>query len=123
MNEISNGHRIPNGGERGASDRLTLDRHGDLPHSFYADNRQAMTIKGVTDVLSFDDCGVLLITTCGQLSLEGTGLHVTVLNTKEGVVEVTGKLYGLFYDDDHDPSVEGGNKHKGKRGFFGRLLS
>lgn len=93
----------------------------DQSHSFSAINREAMTVRGVTEVLSFDDTGVLLVTTCGRLSLEGTGLHITVLNTRDGIVEVTGRLCGLLYDD--EPDVSGLDKHKGKRGFFGRLLS
>ena len=92
------------------------------PHSFFANNRESMTVRGVTEVLSFDESGVFLVTTCGQLTLEGTNLHVTVLNTKDGVVEVTGKLCGLLYDD-NEPTVNGSDKHKGKRGLFGRFLS
>ena len=103
--------------EKRTSDNATVP-----PHSFFANNRESMTVRGVTDVLSFDETGVLLVTTCGQLSLEGYDLHVTVLNTKDGIVEVTGRLCGLLYDDPQDP-VNGSDKHKGKRGFFGRLLS
>ena len=93
----------------------------DQQHSFTAQNRETMVVHGVTEVLSFDEMGVLLMTTCGQLSLEGNHLRVTVLNTKDGIVEVTGRLCGLLYDD--EPDTSGSEKHKGKRGFFGRLLS
>ena len=93
----------------------------DQQHSFTAGNREIMTVSGVTEVLSFDDLGVLLMTTCGQLSLEGTNLRVTVLNTKDGVVEITGRLCGLLYED--ETASSGSEKHKGKHGFFGRLLS
>ena len=108
-------------GEHAISDKLTEEHRSEKPHSFYADRREGMIVRGVLDVLSFDDSEVLLVTTSGHLSLEGTSLHVTVLNTKDGIVEITGKLYGLLYDDD-DPALNG-SKHKGKRGFFGRLLS
>lgn len=108
--------------ERPSSERHTTDAPSKQSHSFYAADRQVMTVRGVTEVLSFDENGVLLVTTCGEMNLEGTGLHVTVLNTKDGIVEVTGRLCGLlYYDNDH--SDEGSDKHKGKRGFFGRLLS
>ena len=105
-----------------SGDKVAPGYMTEQPHSFSATNRQTMLIRGVKDVLSFDENGVLLITTCGQLTLEGTGLHVTVLNTRDGVVEVTGKLYGLFYEDS-ESYTNNSDKHKGKRGFFGRLLS
>ncbi len=92
------------------------------PHTLYASDRQSISLHGITDVLGFDEATVFLVTSCGRLTLEGSGLHITVLNLSDGVVEVTGKLYGLFYEDpssDKDRS----DKHKGKRGFLGRLLS
>ena len=73
-------------------------------------------------MLGFDESTVFLVTSCGRLTLDGSGLHITVLNLTDGVVEVTGKLYGLYYEDaasDQDRS----DKHKGKRGFLGRILS
>lgn len=121
MNGINDDRRGVTG-ERISIEKRTVDPATAQPHSFYAVNRESMTVRGVTDVLSFDETGVLLVTTCGQLSLEGADLHVTVLNTKDGIVEVTGKLCGLLYDDQQD-LIDGSDKHKGKRGFFGRLLS
>lgn len=118
QNEL--GNRGGSMGDRSPRERIPVD-NPQPPHSFYADNRQSMTVRGVTDVLSFDETGVFLVTTCGRLNLEGTGLHVTVLNTKDGIVEVTGNLCGLLYFD--NDSHEGTDKHKGKRGVFGRLLS
>ncbi len=92
-------------------------------HSFLSHDRASMSVSGVSDVISFDENEVLLVTTVGKLSLEGTGLHVNVLNTRDGLVEVTGKLYGIYYDDNEDPSRGGSDKHKGKRGFFGRFFA
>ena len=122
MNGMTDDRRGPTA-EGLSKEKHAPDTSSKLPHSFYANERQTMTVRGVTEVLSFDENGVLLVTTCGELSLEGAGLHVTVLNTRDGVVEVSGKLYGLLYYDNDSSSNEGSNKHKGKRGFFGRLLS
>ena len=119
---VTNDDRRSMTGERISIEKRTSESAAASPHSFYANNRENMTIRGVTDVLSFDENSVFLVTTCGKLSLEGDDLHVTVLNTKDGMIEVTGKLYGLLYDDQQD-FPNGSNKHKGKRGFFGRLLS
>jgi sporulation protein YabP len=89
--------------------------HGDGPlHSVQAQNRREITVTGVREVVSFDETGVLLVTTCGQLSVEGEDLHVTTLNTRDGVVVVTGILNGLLYENETTPEGQG------KRSRFGR---
>ena len=91
----------------------------EVVHRLSAVNREAITVQGVKDVLSFDEQGVLLVTPCGSLALEGENLHVTVLNTKDGVVEVTGKLNGLLYDDGVSSDQQ---KSGGKGRSFGRFF-
>lgn len=74
-------------------------------HTLWVVGRSEITVKGVTDVHSFDEGLVDLDTVCGRLTLEGRDLHVVVLDTKGGVVSVTGQLTGLLYEDtDADPS-------------------
>ena len=80
-------------------------------HSFYSENREGMKIRGVSEVLSFDEGGVSLDTPFGNMAVEGEGLRVTTLNTEEGVVEITGKISGVYYYD---------AKPAAKRGLFGR---
>ena len=85
------------------SDRTIRDLNGHestpVSHSITSQDRRTITVRGVREVISFDDGGVDLLTVCGRLTLEGEGLRVTVLNTKDGIVEVTGKLCGLLYED------------------------
>ena len=88
-------------------------------HSLLAVNREAMSVKGVLDVISFDESMVLLVTACGNLAVEGSDLHVTTLDTQNGVVEVTGHLSGVLYDD---RDVEGGRSDKKGRSGLGRLF-
>lgn len=91
-------------------------RPAPVPHSLWVVDRSEITVKGVTDVHSFDETFVDLDTSAGRLTLEGRGLHVTVLDTKNGVVSVTGTLTGLLYDDaasgPHAPTD--GRKEKGR---------
>ena len=89
-------------------------------HSLLAQDRHTMTVHGVTDVISFDENGVFLVTTCGQLNLEGSDLHINVLNTDEGVVEVVGKLNGLLY---YDTPMQDDGKSRRKFKRLGRSLS
>ena len=87
-------------------------------HSFLAQDRHTMTVHGVTDVVSFDENGVFLVTTCGQLNLEGSELHVNILNTEEGIVEVTGKLNGLLYYDTPEKASDNGRRKTKRLGHF-----
>ena len=123
MNEKSNDLRAVSYTERSGSQPLAHEKNAAKPHSFRADQRASMVIQGVTDVLRFDEDCVYLVTTCGQLSIEGERLHVTVLNTRDGIVEISGKLCGLIYDDLQDAPSNAADKHKGRHGFFRKLLS
>ncbi len=87
-------------------------------HSLWAVNRKEITVKGVEDVLSFDDHTVDLVTSCGRMTLEGQNFRVTVLDTAGGVVSVTGTLCGVLYE-----LPDGGqNGTTGKGGRLARLF-
>lgn len=73
--------------------------------------REGIEIEGVLDVISFDEGGVVMETSCGSLAVEGEGLHVTVLNVTDGRVVVEGRINGAYYFD---------NSPKQKRGLFGK---
>lgn len=82
-----------------------------LAHSFFSKGREGMTLEGVSDVVSFDEGGVVMETFCGSLAVEGEGLHVTVLNVTDGKVVIEGKINSLYYFD---------TTPKQKKGFFGK---
>ena len=82
-------------------------------HSLTAMDRRDITVKGVSEVLSFDETLVRLVTVCGVLNLEGEGLRVHVLNLKDGVVAVTGQLCGVLYEDAR-PSEQSPSREKGR---------
>lgn len=68
-------------------------------HSFASELRNGIKIRGVTDVISFDERTVTLDTDCGSMAVEGESLHINVLNIGEGRVEIDGKINGLYYFD------------------------
>ena len=82
-------------------------------HSVSLDNRKKMVLEGVSDVISFDEGGAMLETTCGRMAIEGEDMHVTVLNITDGKVEIDGKINGVYYID---------NKPAAKRGLFGKRV-
>ena len=80
-------------------------------HSFVSQAREGISIDGVSEVISFDDCGVMLDTICGRMAIEGEGLRVTVLNITDGKVEIEGRVNGVYYIE---------SKVTPKRSLFGR---
>ena len=87
-------------------------------HSLSAGNRESITVTGVSDVVSFDESNVRLVTVCGILNLEGEGLRIHVLNLKEGTVAVTGRLNGVLYEDPDASGTEPARRPRSRR-FFG----
>ena len=85
-------------------------------HRMLCEGREALEVRGVTDVVRFDEQTVTLTTVCGGMTVEGSSLHVHVLNVDEGIVAMKGKIDAVIYDDTDD-----GEKN-GKSGFFGKLF-
>lgn len=67
------------------------------PHTLSLRDCSLLEMRGVTDVISFDEETVELSTQCGNLTVEGNGLHVKVLNLAEGHVSVDGTVTALIY--------------------------
>ena len=80
-------------------------------HEWTVKERGEMRITGVKEVESFDETGVSLKTLCGDMTVEGEGLRVGVLDLERGVVTLSGRIDGIFYS-----SASG----EEKRGLFGR---
>ncbi len=66
-------------------------------HSLSLLDRAHAEISGVVEVHSFDEESVVLDTAGGELTLEGTGLRVGVLDLARGVVVVDGNVSALYY--------------------------
>lgn len=86
-------------------------------HTLTSRDRAQITVSGVSEVLSFDETNIRLITTCGILNLEGEGLRIHVLNTADGAIAVTGKLNGVLYEDPDAPAAR--TEKPRSRRFFG----
>ncbi|MBQ9785253.1 MAG: sporulation protein YabP [Clostridia bacterium] len=83
-------------------------------HSFSVQGREAMEVRGVTDVISFDEQTVLLSTVCGNLEIGGSALHIHVLSMEEGIVTMDGKIDSVTYYE--SPTDEKGG------GFFSKIF-
>ena len=83
-------------------------------HGFIVKERAHVEIRGMTEVLSFDETSVSMATTSGNMMIEGTELRVNVLDVKEGTVTVDGHIDSIYYQDSEPGDTS--------RGLFGRLF-
>ena len=69
------------------------------PHRLTLDNRRQLTVTGVTEVVSFDDCAVILRTDLGTLVVQGKELQLKNLSLDGGQVAVDGTVCALIYEE------------------------
>ena len=63
------------------------------------ENREKMTISGVTDVLSFDDQIIVLETNLGLLTIKGENLKINKLNIDTSEFSLNGNINSIAYSD------------------------
>ena len=66
-------------------------------HRIVLNNRQAGSLTGVRDVVSFDENQVVLDTDMGLLTVKGKDLHLSRLTLEKGEAEMDGTVDSLVY--------------------------
>ena len=80
-----------------------------LPHKLTLNQRENLTISGVTEVVSFDETAVVLHTALGTLIVQGRNLQLKALAPEGGQVAVNGQVAALVYQE---PRKHGGWKQR-----------
>ena len=70
-----------------------------LPHKLTLNQREALTLTGVTEVVSFDENAVILKTHLGTLHVLGENLVLKTLSLEGGQVAVDGHVSSLVYEE------------------------
>ena len=70
-----------------------------LPHKLILNERNALSITGVTEVVSFDENAIVLKTSLGDLIVQGRDLHLKTLSLDGGQVAVDGVVTALSYEE------------------------
>ena len=70
-----------------------------MPHKLCLDERNKLTLTGVTEVLRFDDSAVALSTALGELTVYGQQLQLKNLSLEGGQVAVEGQIAALIYEE------------------------
>lgn len=68
-----------------------------LPQKLTLSERKQLTVTGVSEILSFDDTGVLLRTNLGDLAIHGQQLQLKTLSVEGGQAAVEGSISALIY--------------------------
>jgi len=76
------------------------------------ENRRKLTVSGVTDVESFDDNSITLITTSGTLMIKGVDIKIEKLSLDTNEVIANGDFFLMEYISDETT----------KRSFFARMF-
>ncbi len=84
-------------------------------HQITMQARESLEVRGVTDVISFDEESVVLDTVCGSMNIDGNALHIHVLNIEQGIVAMDGRINSITY-------FETETSKDGKSGLFGKLF-
>lgn len=69
------------------------------PHKLTLTDRGALTVTGVSEVVSLDESAVLLQTGQGPLWIHGKQLRLKNLSPEGGQLAVSGKISALIYED------------------------
>ena len=72
------------------------------------ENREKLSISGVSDVLSFDDQVVIVETELGLLTIKGENLRINKLSIDTSEVIVEGEIYNLAYSENDIDKKSGG---------------
>ncbi len=83
-----------------------------IPHNLILENRNMLTLTGVSDVDSFDEQTVAVFTQLGELTVRGSDLHINRLSVETGELTVEGKIDAVMYAE---PQPSGG-------GFFSKMF-
>ncbi len=70
-----------------------------MAHSIVMEGRKTVSISGVTDVESFDEQTVILMTDVGELVIKGFGMHINRIDVESGDLALEGEIYGISYSD------------------------
>jgi sporulation protein YabP len=77
-----------------------VEERMDLPHKLTLNDRKQLTMTGVCEVISFDDAAVILRTTMGTLTVQGSQLQLKTLSLDGGQVAVEGTVCALQYEEE-----------------------
>ncbi|GMQ57529.1 hypothetical protein AN1V17_19240 [Vallitalea sediminicola] len=90
------------------------EKNTNMNHRLVINDRERISITGVSDVISFDTDVVMVETEMGTLTIKGLELHVNRLNLEKEELELDGQIESLEYSD--------GARYGSKGSFMSKLF-
>lgn len=84
----------------------------DIQHNVVLEARKKLTASAVKEVDSFDEQNIVAFTSLGELTVSGSGLHISSFSTDSGELIVEGNINSISFSDNVQPSG----------GFFSRIF-
>ncbi len=90
-------------------------RYVEKEHKLTMVGRKQGQISGITRVISIEEQQMILITDVGKMTISGKELHAGKLDVATGVLEFSGMVSGVSYQDYKTPGQKAS-------GFVGKLF-
>ncbi len=84
-------------------------------HNLKLENKEKLTISGVSDVDTFDEGKIILFTEDDTLIVEGSELHIQKLDIANGELMIEGNIFGLQYTGNDAGARQ-------SKGFFKKMM-
>lgn len=68
-------------------------------HNLIMEDRKTLTLTGISDVDSFDEQTVVLITDIGELIIKGDSLQIKGFSVESGELSLEGRIDSLSYQE------------------------
>jgi len=78
---------------------MTDEKKKSSRHSVTIDRRNAVSVTGVLDVISFEEETIIAETEMNVMIIRGANLHVSRLHLESGELIVDGEILSVVYDD------------------------
>ena len=72
-------------------------------HHLELEGREKLIVSGVEDVERFDESGIILSTSAGELTVTGENLHIGQLSLEGGELRVDGRIDSISYEEPNQP--------------------
>lgn len=83
-------------------------------HNLILEDREHVTLSGVSDVSEFNENQIILITQMGVLTIDGDDLKISELSVETGDMKVEGTINAIVYSDE--------DLRSGRGGFWSKLF-
>ena len=60
-----------------------------IRHRIILDERERLSVTGVTDVIAFDEETITADTDMGVITIRGENLHISKLNLEDGILQLS----------------------------------